>query len=68
MGLIGAIAFFSAIEGLALKYPTSQWTLSRAIATLGQNFPLSIWICGVFAGTLATHFFWHYCPFGTSVG
>jgi hypothetical protein len=64
MGLAGAIAFFAAIEGLAFKYPTRQYTLSRVIATMGQNFPLSIWICGVFAGGLAVHFFWHWCPFG----
>jgi len=68
IGLVGAIAFFVAVEGLALRHPDRQWTLSRSIATLGANFPLSIWICGAFAGGLAVHLFWPYCPFGISIG
>ena len=68
LGLVGAVCFFALIEGMAFKYPTRQATLSWCIATLGKNFPLSIWICGVFAGGLAVHFFWHYCPFGASLG
>ena len=63
-GLFGAIAFFAAIEGLAFKHPDRQATLSWTLAILGERFPLSIWICGVFTGGLAVHFWWHYCPFG----
>lgn len=68
IGLAAAVIFFAAVESLAFRHPERQWTLSRGIATMGKNFPLSIWICGVFAGGLAVHFWWHYCPFGTSVG
>jgi hypothetical protein len=33
------------------------------------RWPVSIWIMGVFCGALATHFFWHWCPAGsTSTG
>jgi uncharacterized membrane protein YeaQ/YmgE (transglycosylase-associated protein family) len=69
IGLVGAVIFFAVVETYAFDYPNSQWTLSRTIATIGSQWPLSIWICGVFAGALATHFFWHFCPFGgTGVG
>jgi hypothetical protein len=66
--LFVAVGGFALVEGLALKHPTQQYTLSRCIAYLGENFPLSIWICGIFAGAMAVHFFWHYCPFGASSG
>jgi hypothetical protein len=68
MGLVMAITFFAMVETYAIRYPTNQWTLSHCIAWLGVNFPLSIWICGVFAGAMAVHFFWPYCPFGASSG
>lgn len=61
-GLVGSIVFFSFVEGLALRHPDRQWTLSATIAFIGAHFPLSIWICGAFAGGLAVHFFWHFCP------
>jgi hypothetical protein len=68
IGLAGAIAFFVAVEGLAFKHPERVNTLSFCLAWLGEKFPLSIWICGVLAGGLATHFWWHFCPFGGGVG
>jgi hypothetical protein len=68
IGLVGAVGFFAAVEEYAIRQPTKQWTLSRCIAWLGQNFPLSIWVCGVFTGAMAVHFFWHYCPFGAGLG
>jgi hypothetical protein len=63
--LVVAIGLFYIGESLGWK---SGKTLSFYIAKLGRDFPLAIWICGVFAGALAVHFFWHYCPFGGSVG
>jgi hypothetical protein len=64
VGLIAAIVFFAVVESYAIDYPNNQWTLSKAIATLGAKWPLSIWICGAFAGGLAVHFFWHWCDVG----
>lgn len=57
-----AIAVFAVGEGYAFRHPERQNTLSRAIYTIGSKWPLSIWIMGVFAGGLAVHFFWHWCP------
>jgi hypothetical protein len=56
---IGAFAFF---EWYAFRHPERQNTLSRTIYSIGSKWPLSIWIMGVFAGGLAVHFFWHWCP------
>lgn len=68
-GGIAAIAFFAYFEARAFRHPTRQATLSRFIATIGSKWPLSIWLMGAFAGGLAVHFFWHWCPFpGQSVG
>lgn len=68
-GLIGAIVFFAVVEAYAFKHPDRVNTLSREIAHIGAVFPLSIWFMGVFAGGLAVHFFWHFCPdFGVGVG
>lgn len=69
LGTLAAIAFFAFFEWRAFKYPERQNTLSRAIWTLGKTWPLSIFLMGMFAGGLATHFFWHWCPdLGTGVG
>jgi hypothetical protein len=65
IGLILAVAFFAYFEKRAFDFPNSQNTLSRAIYNIGQSWPLSIWIMGLFAGSLATHFFWHFCPPGS---
>jgi hypothetical protein len=62
-----AVVLFAVGETYAIDYPNNQWTLSRVIATLGAKWPLSIWICGAFAGGLAVHFFWHYCPQGIPI-
>jgi len=62
IGLLGAVLFFVAVEGLAFRHPERQATLSYCLAWLGEKFPLSIYICGLFTGSLATHFFWHWCP------
>jgi hypothetical protein len=55
------IGSFAAIERYALKHPGRQWTLSRTIATLGQQFPLTIALWGALFGGLLVHFFWHFC-------
>jgi len=68
-GLGAAIVFFAVVEGFALKHPDRCWTLSHWIALIGSRFPLSIWFMGIFAGGLAVHFFWHYCPdFAQQIG
>jgi hypothetical protein len=62
IGTISASLFFSFFEWRAFKYPLRQNTLSRFLWTVGQNWPLSIWLMGAFAGCLATHLFWNWCP------
>ena len=62
IGTLIAIAFFAYFEWRAFKYPLRQNTLSRFLWTIGQNWPLSIWIMGVFAGVLACHLFWNWDP------
>ena len=69
IGLLGAIAFFSVFETLAFRWPSRFNTLSRAVYNLGSNWPLSIFLMGMFAGGLAVHFFWHWCPnIGAGIG
>lgn len=62
IGTLLAIAFFAVFEARAFRHPDRQNTLSRFVWFLGQKFPLSIFIMGMFAGGLAVHFFWHWCP------
>lgn len=62
IGVIVAIIFFGYFEARALRHPERQNTLSRTIYLLGSNWPLSIFIMGMFTGGLAVHFFWHWCP------
>lgn len=57
-----AIAAFAVLEGYAFRHPDRENTLSRAIWSLGQKWPLSIFLMGMFAGGLAVHFFWNWCP------
>ena len=60
-----AIAFFAVFETYALRHPNRQNSLSMAVYTVGSKWPLSIWLMGMFAGGLAVHFFWHWCPAGS---
>jgi hypothetical protein len=60
-----AIASFAFFEARALRHPDRQNTLSRTIYNLGSKWPLSIFLMGMFAGGLAVHFFWHFCPPGS---
>lgn len=60
-----AIAAFAYFEWRAFRWPQRQNTLSRFVYDVGAKWPLAIWLCGVFAGGLAVHFFWHWCPAGS---
>lgn len=62
LATLAAIAFFAIFEARALRYPDRQNTLSRWVYDIGARWPLSIWLMGAFAGGLAVHFFWHWCP------
>ena len=68
VGTLVAIAFFAIFEGAAFKHPERYNTLSHFIYTVGSKWPLSIWLMGMFAGGLAVHFFWHWCPAGSFSG
>jgi hypothetical protein len=58
VGALLAIAFFAYFEWRALAHPKQQNTLSRTIATVGAQWPMSIWLAGLFCGILASHLFW----------
>jgi hypothetical protein len=57
-----AIGLFAAFEAYALNHPNRQWTLSRTMAYVGQQWPLSIGLLGMLFGGLLVHFYWHFCP------
>ena len=65
IGAFIAIGFFAYFEARAFRHPQRQNTLSHAVYTIGSKWPLSIFIMGMFAGGLAVHFFWHWCPPGS---
>lgn len=50
-----AIVGFSILERYALKHPDRVNTLSITIRNLGQKWPLTIYVCGVFTGALSMH-------------
>lgn len=58
VGLVGSLAYFGYYETMAFVHPDQYDTLSHVVSTIGAKWPLAIWICGAFAGGLATHFFW----------
>lgn len=57
-----ALLTFAILEGYAFKHPERENTLSRAVYTIGSQWPISIWFMGIFCGGLGVHFFWHWCP------
>jgi hypothetical protein len=57
-----AIGLFAIFEAYALRHPDRQWTLSRTMAFVGAQFPLSIGLLGALFGGLLVHFYWHFCP------
>jgi hypothetical protein len=67
-GLLTAISFFAVFEAKAFDHPERTNTLSHAVYTIGAKWPLSIFLMGNFAGGLAVHFFWHWCPAGSVSG
>jgi len=71
--LILGWAAFAFFEARAFRHPERQNTLSAFLFSVGQRFPLSIFLVGLliglFWGALATHILWHWCPPGSvSVG
>lgn len=70
IGIFFAIVFFAVFEKRAFDHPNRQNTLSYTIASIGEKWPLSIWLMGLFAGVLAAHFFWPWCanPLGHGGG
>ncbi|WP_407155163.1 hypothetical protein [Bradyrhizobium sp. STM 3557] len=70
VGALLAIAFFVVFEFLAFRHPDRFNTLSHCVASVGATWPLSIWLMGLFAGILASHFFWPWCanPLGHGAG
>lgn len=57
VGLIGAITYFAICEDMAIQHPKQHNTLSNCIREIAKAFPFSVWIMGVFAGSLAFHLF-----------
>ena len=55
--LFAVLAFFAILEYRGWR---SGNTLSRYVATIGQKWPLSIFLWGLLVGGLAVHFFWHW--------
>jgi hypothetical protein len=64
-GTFATIIFFAIFETYAFRHPERTNTLSHAVFTIGSKWPLSIFLMGMFAGGLAVHFFWHWCPPGS---
>jgi len=68
IGILAAIGFFAYFETKAFKHPDRVNTLSHFIYTIGSTWPLSIFLMGMLCGGLAVHFFWHWCPIGSTSG
>ena len=60
--LLVIVISFTVLEAYALKYPQSQFTLSRFVWSIGQKWPLSLVLWGMLIGGLSVHFFWNWCP------
>jgi hypothetical protein len=58
--LVGFVASFAVFETWALL--TKGLTLSMFTWVLSENWPPIIFICGLLAGGLAVHFWWHWAP------
>jgi hypothetical protein len=69
-GAVAFVGFFAVGETYAFKYPLRQNTLSRAIATMGAKWPMSIALVGLLVGVLLAHFYWPWCgnPLGVGGG
>lgn len=60
-GIVGLLSFV-ALEADAFRHPERLNTLSRAMATMGSRFPLSIGLVMFVIGGLCVHFWWPFCP------
>lgn len=58
--LILFIVTFAIFETWALL--TNGLTLSMFTWHVSEEWPPIIWLCGVLAGGLAVHFWWHWAP------
>jgi hypothetical protein len=63
-----AIGLFAIFEAFALRHPDRQWSMSRTMAYVGKQWPLSGVLLGMLFGALLVHFYWHFCPFGADHG
>jgi hypothetical protein len=54
------VVSFGIFEGYALA--TGRKTLSRFTWNLTKAWPPLPFVCGLVAGGLAVHFWWHWCP------
>ena len=55
-----AIGVLLGYEWYALK--RHKMTLSRAVWTLNNAWPMTSTLIGFILGGLLVHFFWHWCP------
>jgi hypothetical protein len=60
--LLAIAVSFAVLERYAFDHPNRENTLSRFIWQVGQAWPLSLVLFGLIAGSLATHFYWNWCP------
>ena len=58
--LVLLVLTFAVLEGIALA--RGGLTLSMYTWHLSEQWPPIIWLCGVLAGGLAVHFWWHWAP------
>jgi 4-hydroxybenzoate polyprenyltransferase len=70
IGGIAFVIFFGVVEAYAFRHADRLNTLSRAIALLGEKWPLSIALVGLLTGVLLAHFYWPWCanPLGAGAG
>ena len=60
--LLAIVISFTILEAYAFNHPARENTLSRFIWSVGQKWPLSIFLFGGLCFSLATHFYWNWCP------
>ena len=58
--LLSWVLSFAFFETVALM--RGGLTLSMFTWHVSEKWPLIIWLCGVLAGGLAVHFWWHWAP------
>ncbi len=58
--LVSFVGIFAIFEAIALL--NKGLTLSMYTWHASEEWPPLIWLCGVLAGGLAVHFWWHWNP------